>query len=303
MSRLCAAGLLLLAGLSAESEASTRLTLLDPGQAPHRELRLDPKPGKGEWMRMTMAMGMAMEMAGMGLPMPELPPMVLDMSLKDLQLHGDGTFTYAFQLASARAQSVPGGDADMARELQAALAPLVGMAGTARVSTTGEQLDWSFAPSPGMDASMIESMRQSMVYSSTPFPSEPVGVGARWQVERDIENQGLRVSQVETLQLVEWTGDVVVIDIQVEQNAAEQEFSPAGMPPGATARLLNLHTEGRSRTRLHLGRLVPEEAQVKVQSAFAFEVEAEGMNMPMGMTMDMDTRIEPGSKPKRVKAR
>ena len=53
--------------------------------------------------------------------------------------------------------------------------------------------------------------------ATVPFPKQPVGIGARWSVERGINIWGNRINQVITYTLTGRDGDVVEIDLLIEQ--------------------------------------------------------------------------------------
>ncbi|MEM8608915.1 MAG: hypothetical protein AAGF92_17555 [Myxococcota bacterium] len=57
------------------------------------------------------------------------------------------------------------------------------------------------------------------------LPEEPVGLGARWQVRRELDVFGFKVTQVDTYQLVDRAGDELMLNLWVQQNGLPQTIS------------------------------------------------------------------------------
>jgi hypothetical protein len=89
------------------------------------------------------------------------------------------------------------------------------------------------------------------------FPTEPVGVGARWEVSEGTGMIGVRLTHTTTYEVESIEGDAVQLKIYIAQTAAEQEMSVMGGQ--FQARLLSLYATGRTRTTADLGSLYPRE--------------------------------------------
>ena len=54
------------------------------------------------------------------------------------------------------------------------------------------------------------------------LPPEPVGIGARWEVQKELVLYGFKIQQVDTFTLVEKVGDELKLNVIVTQNALPQ---------------------------------------------------------------------------------
>ncbi len=117
-------------------------------------------------------------------------------------------------------------------------------------------LELSAVLDPQMRQSM-ESGRQAMEQLSAPLPEEPVGIGARWQVEQLVDQNGLELKQKIVYQLVELEGKRASLKATITQTGDPQVTSLPNLPPGFTAELLSHSGAGSGRVELHLGRLEP----------------------------------------------
>lgn len=272
--------------------AQDRVVVLDPGQEPRQELRYTPKKAKAEEMRMTMSMAMAMSMAGVDMASTRIPPIIMDMDILEVQTATNGDVSYRFVLSGVAVgesiESAPG----MSEALLASLDPLVGTAGSVRISSTGQTLDWTLQPPPGADPTTISNMKQGMANSSAVLPTEAVGVGARWEQHSTVESNGLKVAQVTLYELLQMDKKHLSLKLAVQQSAPAQTFSPPGMPPGANARLDSMSTQGQGTSAVRLDRLVPT-GSIQIHSDFAMGFSMEGQDIPLTMSLDLETLVEP----------
>jgi hypothetical protein len=131
-------------------------------------------------------------------------------------------------------------DAPAAQKAQAAaqLAPFVGLTGSFDVTSQGELGEVEFKADdkmqgPGAEV-IIQSLQQSLELVVPPFPSEAIGVGAKWErkLERKERGQENSAKHTFTLKEVSADGGVVVADIEVA--VPKTPVKQRGAPPGAT---------------------------------------------------------------------
>jgi hypothetical protein len=63
-----------------------------------------------------------------------------------------------------------------------------------------------------------------------PFPAEPIGTGATWTVDLDVEQDGVKANEVSTLEITKLQRQLVTIKRDVQQSAAPQTFRNPGSP-------------------------------------------------------------------------
>jgi hypothetical protein len=131
-------------------------------------------------------------------------------------------------------------DAQGAQKAQAAaqLAAFNGLTGQFDVTSRGEIGEVDFKADermngPGAEV-IIQSLQQALELLVPPFPSEPIGVGAKWErkVERKERGQENAAKHSFTLKEVSAEGGIVTADVEV--SVPKHPFQQRGVPPGAT---------------------------------------------------------------------
>jgi len=269
--------------------------LIDAGQEPRAPMRLAIASDQKEVMAMTMKMAMAMD-GVQKLPHTRLPAMVMNMGLAVTEVNAHGDFRYDFTLDAV---DVVAGDSPpaMVEALRTALGAMKGITGHSRLTSRAEVCEASVkvpdAVPPQLKQTM-DGLQQSMAQISVPFPEEPVGVGARWEVSTRLANQGVDLNQTTTYEIVERTPTTVKVATKITQRAAPQKMNPPGLPPGAVVNLESLDSSGSGTTVFDLTRVVPQDGQVIMATKMAMTIEMMGQKQAMSMDMDLDVAIAPG---------
>lgn len=94
------------------------------------------------------------------------------------------------------------------------------------------------APEPGPYTR--QELQQILLESVVPFPEEPVGKGARWQVRTVLRRGAAVVSQVAEYTLVDAGAERLRIAARIEQNGEHQVTHAPELPAGVSAELLAL---------------------------------------------------------------
>jgi|GEM_PF-173651 len=87
-----------------------------------------------------------------------------------------------------------------------------GETGRFGVTPRGEVLDDATAATDkSLPIKLVEGLREMVFATSSPFPKEAVGVGARWEVRRTTEDSGIPTAEVYTVTLKQRQGDIVLL--------------------------------------------------------------------------------------------
>ena len=120
----------------------------------------------------------------------------------------------------------------------AQLNAFAGLTGAFDITSRGEIGEVDFKADermngPGADV-IVQSLQQALELLVPPFPSEPIGVGAKWErkVERKERGQENAAKHTFTLKEVSAEGGVVTADVEV--SVPKHPFQQRGVPPGAT---------------------------------------------------------------------
>jgi hypothetical protein len=92
------------------------------------------------------------------------------------------------------------------------------------------------------------------------FPEQPLGQGAKWTVHEGIEQGGMHVNQLTTMEIVKLEGNRVELVVEAQQSAAKQSFQEPGLP--ITKRLTLLSGAANGPLSWNLTELAPRAADL-----------------------------------------
>ncbi len=262
--------------------------LVNPGAEPRRLLRLALVRGQRETV--DMEMGMQMNMRG-GPPMPAITVRTRSsIEVKNVDRNG-------VVRAEVRADTFePVSPAELADQLRASFAPLVGFTAVITFDSRGRTLSTETRMPPNADASlrsMIDNMAQTYSQMVSPLPDEPVGVGAQWTATSGISVGGANVQQTATFTLNALEATSIRVTSQVVQTAGRQPMSLPTLPPGTTATLISMNSNGGGSQTLALNGLSPD-GSVRITSETNMEMSAGGQTQPVSMGMEMTVTMHRG---------
>jgi hypothetical protein len=164
-----------------------------------------------------------------------------------------------------------------------------GITGDVTISPTGMTLSSHLDLPATMDASVRQQMSQmqdSLSNVSAPFPTEAVGVGARWKILQDTQANGLTIHQTTTARLVSRKGNKVEVALAVSQSAPKQQITNPQLPPGAVMHVLSWKGSGVGSSQIDLASSVlPSAATVDLRTGGTMRVEAGQMKQDMQIEM------------------
>jgi hypothetical protein len=286
---LVIAGIASLMAYGSAAQAATAVQLLDAGTGEKETLRYTFKAGASERATMNMNMQVALSLGGQQVPMAAIPPMRMQINLRIAETGSDGSAKLEFELVGAEAV----GDAAAAAQLSQSLAGLKGLAGWQRMDTQGRVLE-SGVKSPGTtggaeSASMLNDLQQSMQQLAAPFPAEPVGLGARWQVMQQAEAGGMKLTQTVEYILRSRQGNRVGLDVKMVDSKVD---ASGGLPAGA--KLDSVQAAGGGTSSIALDRLVPT-ATIDADTTVSVSSSAGGQGQNMQVKMKILQSIAPAA--------
>ncbi|TNF31220.1 MAG: hypothetical protein EP329_12690 [Deltaproteobacteria bacterium] len=267
--------------------APPTVTLLDAGVEPRTPLRLKLTAGAVEETTVAMRMGVEMTLDGQAVPRGAMPSARLDLRAKVDAVDGDKA-RWSVTITEARVDDSGGTPVAMLGQLKEGLAAVKGLTASGEVSDRGVTTLAGFAGTApeGQMATLLEGFRESLVQLAVPLPEEPVGVGARWQVEQVVPQGGMRIRQTTVFDVVSVEGERVVARVTMTQAAEPGGEAPASLPPGA--RLEAFSGSGTGDTTLALGRILPASSAATVATRVKMTVPGpDGAARAMVMAMDI----------------
>ena len=279
------------------AERRVKVTLIEAGSEPRRPLRLTPAKGDTQTMTMTMTMKMAMVVGGFTPPAQRLPPMqtTMEVAVTDVSPEGDVSYTYTMTKAEALpADGVPDTIVEM---LAARLGSMEGIKGTGRSTSRGFTQEAEIEVPETVDAQtrpLLESMKQSLDQFSAPYPEEPVGLGASWEVEIPVKQGGIEAVTIATYTLEKLSSEGCTLAVTMKQTAGPQDIDNPQLPPGTTMHLDDMQSGGSGSLQILFGRIMPAASTMTLASAMETTLEVGGQKQ--GMTMKTDIQVEIESK-------
>ncbi len=132
---------------------------------------------------------------------------------------------------------------------------------------------------PDGSRQQIEVIAWTMGTLPIPFPVEPIGVGAIWEVAEVVISSGMRLRHTRRYELVALDGDRVEVKASVTEIANEQEVGE--LYTGAEnmrVKLLALTGRGKSTSVIHLTHATPEMSTFQMR----LDMEVEYSELPFG---------------------
>lgn len=264
------------------SSSKSTVKLLDAGSEPRIALRLHPQAHDKQTLIATVKVTMDMPaMAAAGAP--NIPPINVpaDVSVDSVAPNGDITFDIVLgEPALATDGGLPPKQVAAAKK---AFASVKGLAVTLMMSNRGSGRVLDVKPPPGAQPDFeqgIAKMQESIstMHTASPIlalPEEPVGAGAKWQVQNTVTTNGMTVDVTATYQLASVQGDHITInktvDFAMSGSPKAGAATPTPMPMGS----MNLNGKMTGSSTMDLSKLMP------LQSTWDGQF---GMNMGMNGT-------------------
>lgn len=258
--------------------------LLSPGAEPRFTLRY--KIPEGTKQAVDMVLDMDMNMSGAGMPGGDIkmPRMIMVNDIAVDKVGKDGAMNMVMTTTDIRLEDRPGSMGGLAGAMKAELDGMKGMRMTATLMPNGRTRNMKLDES-SVTEKVREQMKQTeqMVDQMTTFlPEEPVGVGATWEVEQTIRQQGMRVNMHVVYELVEVSETHAVIKSNISMDAPAQTIEQQGVE----VKLEQMSGSGTATSTLDFTKLV-ERIEAKLELDMRMSAMGQSLSMGMGMGMQM----------------
>ena len=199
------------------------IRVIDPGMTPRVPLRYRVSPGQTEVLYLELVMLRAMAARGQG-QQGGMPPVQLEVKMGPASPTPEGFIRHPVQITQIRLSDVADKMEPAARErVEKMLEPLLQVQGWTEMDAQGQIRRGEFRgleDVPPRLSSMLGNIRTALL--TVPFPSEPLGARARWEVDRKVQFSGVWVDQTVTYDLMEMDEDNLKLQISARQSAPPQ---------------------------------------------------------------------------------
>jgi hypothetical protein len=287
-----------------EPRPKATVVVLDPGSAPRRLLRLQVKAGERQRLEMPMKQKLVVKTDEGTYPFPQ-PPTTAAMEVEVLDVTGDGDVRFAYRFGETRFGPVEGGG-EVDAATRAAMTELDGVSMSLVMSSRGEVREVGLLGDAAADPQKIAAVERIAPFfdlMSVPFPLEPVGTGARWQVKQRMMLWGFVLDQIVSCRLVSFDGRRYELEVQFAPSAGPQPFHPPGLPPGVKLELGAVAGTGRYTIAGDLAQMMPSSSRFALVLRARADVTEEGRRQPVYGELELELEHRPGRGPKPPAAR
>ena len=235
------------AGAAPKDPAAT-VELLDRGRAPRTPLRwIVPPPGTTRALTLRMNLTTNDSLSG------RTGPLSLVMTGESTIVGPGPAETTTVSATVVRAHAL--GNPTIDDELNSA--DLVGWGWESDITSSGRVVATRTGALEGLDptaAGVVNSLVPQLQGLTKPFPTEPVGSGARWRATEDVQVSGVSVTNRTEFRLVRRVGNEVELAVRSVQTAKPGPFDIPGLPADAHAAITTWHGTGTGSQILDLAK-------------------------------------------------
>lgn len=269
--------------------------LIEPGAEPRADLSYALVKGTTHKMVMAMDMTMAMKAAGQAVPATTIPRMSMGMDATPTEKNGAGEFKIDSHLISVSVDANGGQQEQMARALRPQLESMKGLSMVYWVNPKGHVHDVKLGMPPGMPPAaqqLLGGMSQSFESMVTPLPTEPVGVGAKWQVISRTATGGADLLQSALYTLKSRDGSRATLEVKLIQLAAADTIHSPQMPAGMAAKVKSFSSGGTGTSQVDLKSVAPEGGTMTLKTIMDIGVQGAGPGTSDDSTVETTTTVQ-----------
>ncbi len=220
-------------GGAAAPEDGAAAKLVEAGQDPKVARRYAFTAGKAETRVGQVKVSISVETPGAPPQQQAQPALELTMKLT-AKAAQKGSYPFDLKLEKVGLAEGQGLGAQAAAEVTKQLGPLAGLTSKLEISNKGTVGELTFSGDERMQkqgtAEVLDLLQQTAELLSVPFPEEPIGVGAKWDVQNVSVTQGAKVTTLTHFTLKEWTGDAGVVGAEIVRSAPKTPLRDPRMP-------------------------------------------------------------------------
>jgi len=235
--------------------------LVTAGERPRRVLRRDFAQGSKETLEVRTERKSTKGEVDSAAPQMgfNLPPVTFELAIETKEVSSDGTAQVGFEVVSLE---VLGACCGYPREVRKVLeeSGFEGTTGKYAIDSQGFVTDVELAAKSAGDEGAWQLLRAVFSQMSVPLPKEEVGEGGKWIVRREIEEGGIRIPEVLTVELAKIEGSRIALEVKIDRRASGRA---PGVPVAGSKTVLELVFEGSQRFQGDLTNLVPESSRTR----------------------------------------
>lgn len=265
------------------------VTVIEAGASDRAVMVL--KPTAGFSTTSLTSMKMTMEMSG---PMPmklEMPEVTTKTKATVVSVGADGSCTVESEVLDAGVGG--GGDMAVAQEMQAQVVRLKGIGVQSTLDKAGKPTDIVVTDSGTAAPEIIEDFKKNLWRGQVVWPSQAIGVGAKWKVTSQVVENGLTINQTAIYTLKAVDGAVAKLSVVIDQGAKLGAVNIPNVPPDATVNLDAFSGKGEGTISLSLINGVPTDVVLSHDMTFTLTIRVVGATQEITNSVSLGLTTHP----------
>lgn len=237
------------------------VTILDYGSEPRQQLRFTPVVGDKQTIKLKIMMGTntSENQQSRSNDFNYNIELTVDTTIQKIDINGDIHLSYIYSRIAASMSN----SNTSARDISSNLAQVTGSGATLIIDSQGnvkKTYDYIFPEKVSPELKQI-MMNESLSYFnqfSPPFPSQAIGVGAKWKINQFIPMMYILSKPNQTIiyELKEKQGNVLNLGITLEQQINTQESKNSSNNSTST-QITTTTTQGKGQATINLNQMLP----------------------------------------------
>lgn len=259
------------------------LQLVSAGNEPRQVLRYHA--AKGTKQQLEIAVDVEVGAGEMGGPMPTI--------VMTLAIEVEAVLPTGMKLRTSVVDAVARDRDETKVPTNALSGPLDLMKGIVITSTMtqsgrlfGTKLDTGSKPIPATAKTQLAALSASFDQLMMPLPEAPVGVGAVWRNSKPLEQNGMKMTAVNSIELVSVVGDKLTYNIDTEVHGDDQTVKYGDL----SVEIKDITGKGTGKGTIDLATLG---LTSQLESNFRSQMQAPGEGSATQMTMGIVTKVTP----------
>lgn len=279
---------------AATVRSGVQIQLLDPGAPPRAALRLKPDPAP-----QSRTLTFSSQVTQSGASSASVGPLQIQaaVSFTGSSVGSNGTIRVPYAYNSFTLLDSSTGTAQQLAAVRASFAQFRGLSGQYTLAPTGAVLSNHLVIPPTVDStvrSLLQQVTDQANQLTVPLPTQPVGVGARWQAVTQLVAGGLRLSQTYEYSLQSHDGTRLSLAVHYTQTGAKQRFSPSGIPAGTTATVTSYHVTGSGTSVIDLSQVAALNGHIAAQGVQVFRIQRGSQSETINQQVQLGVDVAPG---------
>lgn len=283
-------------GATEPAGGSAGVTVEDTGRGPRERLQLHLTAGTTTKAAIVSKVDLDMTIEGNRLSAGALPTTRAVMEQRIDRVDPGGTAHYTVTIGEWSIVPTAGVDEAAARRTGQVLEQLEGLRGTGTVDPSGGnqtlKMDTSSVSDPLM-RSTLDSFASQVGNLAVPFPTEPVGPGARWKAKSTATINGITMNTTSTYTLRARAGDHYELDVVQDANAPPGPVAIPNVPSGTETSIESFTVHSTGKIAGELTQSLPSTSNVQGGGEGRLTIVAEGERGTLIERLKIDVALSP----------